>query len=203
MPIEVQMYALLAAAWGLLSTAQALRESLLKMVTIACAVGSCLLVIYFRLAEQGVPAFLRLLFMFSTGASFFFLKHRIRLSHTAFFLALTALAMSAFVNAAAFFMVYILGMAYMVFYLTYIPAGFLRKYNSLGDYSYGVYIYAFPVQQSVAALVPGVSVLEMLSISLVVTLMLAVLSWHGIERHALGLKQRVVARTHRMLPAPN
>jgi peptidoglycan/LPS O-acetylase OafA/YrhL len=201
LPIEVKMYSLLAAAWILLSTARSLREPLLKMATIACAIISCILVIYFRLADHGAHLFLRLLFMFSTGASFFFLKHRIQLSHTAFFCMLTVVTISAFVNSLAFFMAYTLGVAYMTFYLAYIPAGFLRKYNKFGDYSYGVYIYAFPVQQSVAALVPHVSVLEMLSISLVITLTLAVLSWNFIERNALGLKPWLMARTHRMPPA--
>jgi peptidoglycan/LPS O-acetylase OafA/YrhL len=41
-----------------------------------------------------------------------------------------------------------------LFYLAYVPSGWIRKYNRVGDYSYGIYIYAFPVQQSVAALIP-------------------------------------------------
>lgn len=44
--------------------------------------------------------------------------------------------------------VFILFVAYAVFVLSYLPGGIVRYYNRLGDYSYGLYIYAFPVQQS-------------------------------------------------------
>lgn len=88
--------------------------------------------------------------------------------------------------------------AYVLFYLVYVPVGQLRTFNQVGDYSYGVYIYAFPVQQSVAALLPGVSVIAMISISAVVTLLLAALSWHLLERRALRLKGHYVEHTRRL-----
>jgi peptidoglycan/LPS O-acetylase OafA/YrhL len=102
-------------------------------------------------------------------------------------------------NKDIFFVVYVLTIAYILFYIAYISSGLIRKYNQVGDYSYGVYIYAFPVQQSVAALVPGISVLSMLLIAAPVTLLLAAFSWHFLERYALELKQSCVSRTKRIL----
>lgn len=96
-----------------------------------------------------------------------------------------------------FFVVYTLFIAYLLFFLAYVPAGHIRKYNLLGDYSYGIYIYAFPVQQSVAALVPGVSVLNMILISFPVTVFLSALSWHLLERRALSLKGRLASDTRK------
>ena len=83
-------------------------------------------------------------------------------------------------------------------WLAYVPGGRVRGYNRVGDYSYGVYIYAFPVQQSVVALMPGVSPLALLAIALPITVLLAVASWHLVESPALGLlhrgkRQRAVA----------
>ncbi|MDO8654733.1 MAG: hypothetical protein Q7R66_21385, partial [Undibacterium sp.] len=75
-----------------------------------------------------------------------------------------------------------------LFYLAYLPAGAIRKYNALGDYSYGVYIYAFPVQQALASIYPGIPVPAMLLGSATLTLTLATLSWHLIEKRALHLK---------------
>ena len=99
-----------------------------------------------------------------------------------------ALLSSALVSPRLFFVVYLLAIAYSLLYLAYIPSGPVRAYNCVGGYSYGVYIYAFPVQQSVVALIPGVSVLLLLLISACINLSLALLSWHFIERRALAFK---------------
>jgi len=108
-----------------------------------------------------------------------------------------ALAIAAS-NQQAFFVVYILSTAYILFYLAYVPSGVVRKYNRLGDYSYGIYIYAFPVQQSIAALFPGISILQMILISAIVTTLLAILSWHLLERRSLKLKEHYVDHTRRL-----
>lgn len=93
------------------------------------------------------------------------------------------------VNKDEFLLVYLCVLPYIIFYLAYIPEGIIRSFNRLGDYSYGMYIYAFPVQQSISALFPKVSVYSMIALSLLVTLTLAVLSWHLIEVRALKLKK--------------
>lgn len=59
-----------------------------------------------------------------------------------------------------------------------------------GDYSYGVYIYAFPVQQTVSMYFPSQSVLWQVSISTFCVLLLAIPSWHLIESPALKLKPK-------------
>jgi peptidoglycan/LPS O-acetylase OafA/YrhL len=58
------------------------------------------------------------------------------------------------------------------------------------DYSYGFYVYAFPVQQLVLAIWPEFSLPMYFMVSLLITLSLAVLSWHWIERPCLHLKPR-------------
>ena len=98
------------------------------------------------------------------------------------------------------FVVYKLTLAYVLFFIAYVPAGWIRHYNRPGDYSYGVYIYAFPVQQSVVALLPGVSVLSMVLLSSVLTFVLACLSWHLLEKRMMGMKGHCVDDTHRVLP---
>lgn len=136
--------------------------------------------------------------MFLSGAAFYVLKEHITLSRSCFRLCVIALLSSAMVNTHTFFVVSVLTIAYMLFYVAYIPSGLLRTYNQVGDYSYGVYLYAFPVQQSVAALVPGVSVFSLLFISAFATFLFAVLSWHLLERPALGLKGSYVGYTRRI-----
>lgn len=65
----------------------------------------------------------------------------------------------------------------------------LLKYNLLGDYSYGVYIYAFPIQQIVAQ--TGITQpLANIACALPLTLVCAALSWHFVESPALAATRR-------------
>ena len=61
-----------------------------------------------------------------------------------------------------------------------------------GDVSYGVYVYAFPVQQTVALAWKGVWPLGMLAVAAPITYLLGLASWRLIESRALALKGRVV-----------
>lgn len=80
---------------------------------------------------------------------------------------------------------------YAILILAYHPAIRLHDVARRGDFSYGMYIYAFPVQQMIvrAADQPMSPALNFLR-ALPVTLMLAVLSWHVIERRFMRLKVR-------------
>lgn len=65
----------------------------------------------------------------------------------------------------------------------------LRDISKIGDISYGIYIYAWPVQQiGVALLGRQTPYLELLSITVPVTLALAAASWHLVEKKALRFK---------------
>jgi len=61
-----------------------------------------------------------------------------------------------------------------------------------GDLSYGIYIYAFPVQQTMVWISAAAwGVWPSMLCSLVATLLLAFLSWHLVEKRALQLKRLV------------
>ena len=66
-------------------------------------------------------------------------------------------------------------------------AGISRVFGKR-DYSYGIYIYAFPVQQSVVYMFPNIGLLSYIALSFGVTLILAALSWHFIEEKMLRFK---------------
>ncbi len=72
--------------------------------------------------------------------------------------------------------------------LAYAAAAWPRQITATGDYSYGLYLYAFPVQQTLVALLPGLGIAAQILLALPVTLALAALSWHFVERPALALK---------------
>ncbi len=88
----------------------------------------------------------------------------------------------------------IVGMAagvYFVLYLAVRLPAVLRKVGVKDDYSYGVYIYGFLVQQLLSWLgVNSWGYFPYVLISLVFSFAFAWLSWHGIEKHAMSLKDR-------------
>lgn len=63
--------------------------------------------------------------------------------------------------------------------LTKIP---LPQFLTRSDYSYGIYLYGFPVQQAVRALVPIDDGLLQLALSIGPVLLFAAFSWHMIEK---------------------
>ncbi len=57
-----------------------------------------------------------------------------------------------------------------------------------GDFSYGIYLWAFPIQQMVVATVgPGIGGWSNAALVLPPTVLMAVISWQLIEKHALRL----------------
>ena len=56
------------------------------------------------------------------------------------------------------------------------------------DYSYGIYIYAFPVQQTLVSFWPQMPLWAYLLSTFVISVALAAVSWHLVEKPALKLK---------------
>jgi len=81
-----------------------------------------------------------------------------------------------------------LPMAYLTVYLG-LRNPKLDRIVSSGDYSYGLYLYGYPVQQAVITLLPGMREWYWnLLISLPIAAAIAALSWHFIEKPVLSRK---------------
>lgn len=197
MPYEIWMYSALVLTWLVLQVASELRLRLFKIIVVVFALSS--LIAYMAIDNSNrYYQLVRLFSMFFTGAAYCVLQKRVILSPAVFWLAAMALAASM-LDKHIFHIVYGLTLAYLLIFSAYIPTGRVRAFNGVGDYSYGIYIYAFPVQQSVAALIPGISIEGMLGLSLSTTLVFAVLSWHFIEKPSLALKAVVSGRRNSQL----
>ena len=72
-----------------------------------------------------------------------------------------------------------------------------------GDYSYGLYVFGYPVEQVLSHFgVHHAGFMIYLAVSFVVTLLLATLSWHWLETPALRLKNLLPRRRSGVAPAP-
>lgn len=197
MPFEIWMYMGLASIWALTKYTIGDSARNIRYVIGAAFVGAAVLLTYKH--HQGSTGKLaKLIFMFSTGAFYFVMRHRIHVN-AKIFTGLVILLACAMSREAVFFYAYCAFAPYILFYLAYVPKGKIREYNRVGDYSYGLYIYAFPIQQSIAALAPRISILNMVLISAALTLPMAMLSWHVLEKRALGWRARVSQAIHERL----
>lgn len=83
---------------------------------------------------------------------------------------------------------------FLIISVIVIPFGLLSiKYinnigKSIGDMSYGIYIFAFPVQQTLMFYF-NFNYKELMFFSLITTILLSYLSWHLIEKKALEYKK--------------
>jgi peptidoglycan/LPS O-acetylase OafA/YrhL len=73
-----------------------------------------------------------------------------------------------------------------------------QAYFQRNDYSYGVYIYHWPVILMLRAVMPGLNEITLLLCALAVVLPLAMLSWHWIESPALHFTRRRLHHSSRM-----
>jgi peptidoglycan/LPS O-acetylase OafA/YrhL len=91
-------------------------------------------------------------------------------------------------------------LAYVVLVVAYHPA--LRRTGPARapDYSYGLYVYAFPIQQTLVWLWPGVAPVPLFVAAFALTLAVAAVSWHGLEAPALRLKSRFRSSPRRPTP---
>jgi peptidoglycan/LPS O-acetylase OafA/YrhL len=111
-------------------------------------------------------------------------------------------------TALAFTMVFLVfrdtAGAQPLFYLTFVygvlwvgTTPLLRRFVPRHDYSYGIYLYGFMVQQCVANLAPQLSHVSSLLVAAPLILVSAALSWHFLERPVLTWCRTRLAPQHR------
>ena len=189
LPSEVKMYLLLAVLWFTAGAFKAVRVRLVSMACVGIALaGVALSLTYYRVGSQS--NFIYLGAMFFSGAALQVLKDRVVMSNRIGICMLAILVTTAFADRTAFEIAYRLLLPYVVLYLATIPTGKIRSFNEIGDYSYGLYIYAFPVQQALVVLWIGINPYELMITSFLVTMFFAIGSWYLVEKRALALKAR-------------
>lgn len=132
-------------------------------------------------------AMLRFSSAFITGMCFQLYKDKIRLTPLFFVIAILSVIFITRLpfNYQWFLALHIL-LTYIVIWIAYIPKKGLLLYNKLGDYSYGLYIYGWPVGRILQQYIFDPLLLTLTTAA--VTTICATLSWHLIEKQALKLK---------------
>jgi peptidoglycan/LPS O-acetylase OafA/YrhL len=201
LPIECGFYVLLPvmAVAGLLLPRAVL--GVLILTTIAYIVNAFLFHLDWNnqggTIFRGAPLYstARAFLFFVIGSCFWVWRSRIVYSHGLALVMVGVLYLFADqpFRTAAFYV----GLPYIVMYTAFTTNIVISKYQDLGDYSYGTYIFAFPIQQSIVAIL-GVSISpsRLFWFAAPITFVLAFLSWRFVERPALGLRKRLFRSEH-------
>lgn len=186
---EIKMYALLAFIYStVLFLSKKFNCLKLKFIFLTFTTLSLSFYIFNHFVNIIDSHYPRLFSMFFMGATYYLWRDTIKFRSLSI-LFISAILCISLLNKNIFFVTYCLTLPIIIFYLAYIPSGFIRKYNKLGDYSYGLYIYAFPIQQAIVSYQPNISVQAMVFYSFIITLLCAILSWHIIEKYFLDKKK--------------
>jgi peptidoglycan/LPS O-acetylase OafA/YrhL len=140
-------------------------------------------------------------FLFLLGASAQLYRHRIPVHP-----ALAVVAALVLLGTLRFGAFHVLGQPAYAYLLLWAACSLPPRLHRIGrghDYSYGIYIYAFPAQQTLAALgVHHWGLLAYIAASAAATTVLAAASWHLVERPALRLKDWTPLPARRPPAAP-
>jgi peptidoglycan/LPS O-acetylase OafA/YrhL len=90
----------------------------------------------------------------------------------------------------AFWLLFVFAVAYLTLSLALHTANSLKMITRRGDFSYGLYLYAFPVQQTLIAYFPAIAPLSVIAATTAVAGVCAWLSWYYVESPMLEEKSR-------------
>lgn len=124
---------------------------------------------------------------FALGAALYVNREHIKISIP---LALVLLACTYPIRNSSIGRIEVLpAVAYATLCFCLHPALHFSLFHRIGDYSYGLYIYAFPLQQQMVFYHPGIGWKMGLLLTYPIILATAIVSWHLVEKPALGLKK--------------
>lgn len=184
LPLEVLMY----IGVMLLGLTGFLKRRLIFLPIVMFAVGH-----FWLLGKLGIDSYFiknicKLGMLYYSGAAL--LLHRDDIPWRGWIAALLAIALVATFRTPLGPLVYFVALPYLVLYLAYAPLPWVSRFGKYGDFSYGLYIYAFPFQQLCVYLFgPQLGVLGLTLIAFVPTLLFAALSWHLVEAPSMKLKR--------------
>lgn len=192
MVYEITMYILLLVCWMVYRTChRSMHWPFAVLLTVVVWYLTYRIALHSGLFVKA--QFLHLSWMFFCGCFCYLLREKISM-HLNIFVFLVAISAAALLfDQTVFSWVYCVVLPYLVLGFAYLFAGKLRLYNKLGDYSYGVYIYAFPLQQTVIYLLPDSSVHQVFILASLLTLMCAMFSWHAVEKPVMALRFQALA----------
>lgn len=132
------------------------------------------------------------LMFFLVGSLVYYFRKYVYLDAKICITLIAACLIAEFVYHPMFRLLFYVSLLYIVLYIG--VANIAKRINLPGDYSYGVYIYGFLIQQIFAHFLPHINFLTSLIVTLPVIVSVSALSWHCIEHPAINFAKKLSKR---------
>ena len=185
LPMEVFMYGTLA----LLGLFRILGSRLLPpilLLTIAGCVWIAMMHLHVTFLTMDANELINCASCFLSGILLWSLQKKIVFFKWAWVVVLVLIAIFRWTPVEQ--LILLIGLPYAIISFGRGSVPFLTSFGRFGDLSYGIYIYAFLIQQTLMAENPEQSLVQFFISASILTLLAAFLSWHLIEKPSLKLK---------------
>lgn len=139
--------------------------------------------------------FFPLFLYFISGSLFYILRDNIKLNILGAIVSTIILYCSKGTTISAYLSPILL--TYIIITLAFYEPLPFKRIGKYGDLSYGLYLYAFPVQQLIVYVLGNeISLFTMIILSFLLTLPFAYFSWHFIEKPSIQMRKRYYNPTY-------
>ena len=185
---EVACYLLLAlVGWfGLLT-----KHRFVWLAGLSWAIAGGFLFVRFGHDTTPIDQAARFWLCFSLGVGFYVFRNHIPLSVLG--VAVLCLVFWLAIGSRLERVMSLLATGYIVVWFAKLPMGQLRFLTNKIDLSYGIYIFGWPITQTLILVQPNVDVWSLTLLSLILATAVALPSWLLIERPALRARKAVMA----------
>jgi peptidoglycan/LPS O-acetylase OafA/YrhL len=198
LPIEAEMY-IMTAVFGL--------SGVLKKKWPVLILSILLIIVYnlnifpsipFEIIKNMPADRVNLFIFYLSGMCYYLYKDKIKYDYKLFLILLFVWFISFHTELFTFISIIpFISIPYIILCCAFVPTKYLQRIKEKGDYSYGLYIYAFPIQQMIVHFSKNtINPIELFIIAYPATLFMAFLSWNYIEKRALKYKNGIYFGTN-------
>lgn len=134
-----------------------------------------------------LQAILRFGICYGLGAAIY--AYQDKLSFNILGIPILGLFAALFSGTPAFEIITNIWLAYIVFWMAYVKIPALNPLKRLSDVSYGIYIYHWCLLQWIFYKMPNLTHMQLLTLTIIATILVSILSWHLIEKPMLNQKK--------------
>jgi peptidoglycan/LPS O-acetylase OafA/YrhL len=173
-------------AMAILGVSGLIKNPRVLIFLLVASITSCtVLTIAFPLASARFatpPAIpFRLASFFLAGMVAYAYRDKLRYSNRYIGIAIAGLVVGAVIPRALLVVLPVFG-TYLLLAVAFSKRLRLYRWASRGDFSYGIYLYAFPIQQLCVKLVPSMRPLALFCLAAPLSIVAGALSWHLVEK---------------------